>query len=210
MKSHLKVKVHSMSAEMTYIRRQEDKWKNKARYARIRQREHTTEKALASIKYAEDNFWTHRWHRIDMKYEARTAHLAHGCIKGIPYAKMEHICYGVFKGYGISEPNWGKIEAMIHRFTIDEPSPQDYIQRFAQWLAEAKVWYEGNEQRIPAATEERMRLRLARLNDAEYQALRAAANALAEGIGRAAKTTVRIKLSQSEQDMIAAFDKGET
>lgn len=28
MLSHLKVKVFTMSAEMTYIRRQEEKWKN--------------------------------------------------------------------------------------------------------------------------------------------------------------------------------------
>ncbi len=186
MKSHLKVKVHSMSAEMTYIRRQEIKWKNKARYARIRQKEHASEKTLASIKYAEDNFWSHRWYREDMKTEARTAHLAHGCIKGIPYSQMEQLCYGVFKGYGTTEPDWGKIEAMILRFTVDEPSPQDYIQRFGQWVADAKIWYEGNKKRLPAATEERTRLRLARQNDPEYKALRAARNALAEGIGRAA------------------------
>lgn len=193
MKSHLRVKVFSMTAEMTYIRRQEEKWKNKARYARIRQRVLSVqskpaeaEKAATSTKYAEDNFWSLRGHRDLMKKEARTTHLAYGCMKGIPYSQMEQLCYGVFKGYGIKEPDWGKIELMVHRFSLDEPSPQDYLQRFAQWITEAKVWYEGNEQRIRAATEERTRLRLARQNDPEYQALRAARNALAEGLGRAA------------------------
>ncbi len=210
MKSHLKVKVHSMSAEMTYIRRQEEKWKNEARYARIRQKEHASEKALASIKYAEDNFWSHRWHREDMKYEARTAHLAHGCIKGIPYSKMEQLCYGVFKGYGTTEPDWGRMEAMILRFTVDEPNPQDYIQRFGQWLADAKVWYEGNKKRIPAAADVRAARHLALRNDPEFQALKAARSALAEGIGRVSKSRTRVELSQSEQDAIVAFDKGES
>jgi len=177
-----------MSAEMTYIRRQEIKWKAKARYARQRQKENSVSAKPYPLqqKYAEDNFWTHRQHRIDMKYEARTAHLAHGCIKGIPYSKMEQLCYGVFKGYGTTEPDWGKIEAMILRFTVDEPNPQDFIQRFGQWLADAKIWYEGNKKRIPVAKEVRAARRLALQNDQEFQAIKAARNALAEGIGRAA------------------------
>src|SRR5882724_42488 len=143
MKSHLQVKVFSMAAEMSYIRRKEEQWKTRARYARQKQQQQ-------SLDYAENSFWSLRWHREDMKVEARTTHLTYGFMKGLSYEQMEHICYGVLKGYGSSEPNWKAIEAMMLRFTLDETSPQDWMQRFSQWLEAAKVWYEGNKGRIEA------------------------------------------------------------
>ena len=162
MKSYLKVKVVSLAAEMTYIRRQELKWKNKARYARQKQKQD-------AVKYAEQNFWTLNSHRYDLKYQARNAHLAYGALKGVRYAEMEPICYGVFKGYGSIEPAWGKIEDMVARFSKDEPNPQEAMQRFAEWLSYAKAWYEGNKERIPAVKERLAAERLARANDQEYQ-----------------------------------------
>lgn len=141
MKSHLKVKVYSLMTEMTYIRRQEEKWKTKARIARQRQKEN-------SVEYAESNFWTNHWHRHGLKGDARVAHLAYGCMRGVSYARMENICYGPLKGMGGSEPNWTKIEATVERFSRDEPQPQNYMQAYAEWLADAKKWYEGNRDRI--------------------------------------------------------------
>ena len=141
MKSHLKVKVFSLAAEMTYIRRQEEKWKTRARLARQKQIDHR-------VDYATLNFWTNRWHRVALKTEARHAHLAYGCMKGVPYSKMEVMCYGPLKGYGSTEPHWKTIEDMVDRFSRDEPNKPDIMQRFAEWLADAKVWYEGNERRI--------------------------------------------------------------
>jgi hypothetical protein len=149
MKSHLKVKVVSMSMEMTYIRRQEGKWKSRARYARQKQKHD-------SILYAERNFWSHHWHRHELKTEARSAHLAYGYMKGRSYSQMENVCYGPLKGYGSSEPNWEAIEAMVERFTMDETHPQTWMQVFAEWLDEAKKWYEGNPDRI-----KEMKVRLA-------------------------------------------------
>ncbi len=167
MKSHLKVKVVSLAAEMTYIRRQELKWKNKARYARQKQKQE-------AVKYAEDNFWSLRHHRsMVLKYQIRTSHLAYGAMKGVPYSKMEPICYGVFKGQGAGEPYWSKIEAEIERFSKDEPNPQEIMQRFAEWLSDAKAWYEGNKERIPAMKERLAAERLARANDPKYQAIKA-------------------------------------
>lgn len=143
MKSHLQVKVYSMSAEMSYIRRKEEQWKNRARYARQKQKQQ-------SIDYAEKAFWSLRCHRMVMKSEARNTHLAYGFMKGRSYEQMEHICYGQLKGYGSSEPDWKAIETMIQRFSKDEPYPQNWMQQFTQWLEAAKVWYEGNKQRIEA------------------------------------------------------------
>ena len=149
MKSHLKVKVVSLSSEMMYIRKQEARWKNKARYARKRVQVTSDPKVL----YAEQNFWSLNRHRYDLKVEARLTHLSYGFLKGIPYSVMEPICYGVLPGYGSYEPNWKGIEGTVERFSKDEPDPQGTMQRFAEWLADAKVWYEGNKERIPAMWE---------------------------------------------------------
>lgn len=146
MRSHLKVKVFALAAEMTYIRRQEQKWKDRARFARQKQKSN-------SVEYAEKNFWSQRSHRSGLKLEARNTHLAYGYMKGVPYAKMEHVCYGPLKGWGSSEPNWAAIEAMVERFSKDEDNPQDAMQKFAEWLAEAKTWYEGNLDRIKEINE---------------------------------------------------------
>jgi hypothetical protein len=160
MLSHLKVKVFSLSAEMTYIRRQEEKWKTKARLARLK-RDATITKdgwnddqvnAGNKLQYAYDNFWPHRTHRYSLKVEARHAHLAYGCIKGILYSRMETICYGPLKGYGSTEPKWGTIQDMVERFAKDEPNKREIMQRAEEWVAEAITWYEGNPSRIEAAT----------------------------------------------------------
>lgn len=166
MRSHLKVKVFSLSAEMTYIRKQELKWKNKARIARQRQKE-------TAVQYAENNFWSLRSHRTGLKAEARTTHLAYGFLKGIPYSKMEHICYGSFKGLGSSEPAWVAIGSMVGRFTGDEHDYREMMQRFGEWLSDAQKWYEGNPERIIQALDEREAARQALLKDADHQAARA-------------------------------------
>src|SRR5258708_389257 len=176
MRSHLKVKVFTLAAEMTYIRRQEEKWKNKARYAR--QRQHATAdltaqaKAISSQAYAENAFWSHRDHRYDLKTDARSTHLAYGCMRGVPYAQMEVMCYGALKGYGSSEPDWKSIESMVERFSNDETTPQDFMQSHAQWLEAAKVWFDGNPERIKAWQEARTQLHQARLADPKYQEYR--------------------------------------
>lgn len=139
MRSHLKVKVFTLSAEMTYIHRQEIKWKKRAKYAR--------EKFGSALK-AETQLWSHRDHRYGLKTDARICHLAYGCLRGIPYSAMENICYGPLKGFGGSEPDWEAVETTVERFTKDEGSTQDTMQKFAEWLADAQRWYEGNPKRI--------------------------------------------------------------
>lgn len=173
MRSHLKVKVFALAAEMTYIRRQEEKWKIKARLAR--QKQHATAdlsaqaKAISSQAYAENAFWSHRHHRYDLKEDARSSHLAYGCMRNIPYSQMEIMCYGPLKGYGSSEPDWKSIESMIERFSKDETAPQDFMQAYAQWVEAAKVWYEGNTERIKAWQAQRLLDHQGKLADPVYQ-----------------------------------------
>lgn len=162
MKSHLKVKVFSLSTEMTYIRRQEEKWKNKARNARKKQKD-------LAVNYCEANFWSQRGHRDKLKIEARTTHLAYGCMRGTPYFSMEKICYGPLKGHGGYEPYWNNIMDMVERFSKDEPNAQEIMQRAAEWLAEAKVWYEGNEKRIEEVVEHKAAIKASLWYQAEQK-----------------------------------------
>jgi len=172
MKSHLKVKVVSLSMEMTYIRKQEQKWKERARMARLKQKEQ-------SVSYAEKNFWSNRWHRIDLKDEVRNSHLAYGAMRGVPYSKMETICYAPLEGYNRYAPKWDKITAMVERFATGEPNVQEIMQRYSEWLADAQKWYEGNPERIEEMKKANEEARQLRLNDVEYQAARASEKAKA-------------------------------
>jgi hypothetical protein len=189
MKSHLKVKVVSISHEMRYIRRQEEKWKNKARIAR--QKLTKMEKEAGVTTYHEKNFWSLRDHRNVMKKEARTTHLAYGFMLGRSYAQMEYICYGQVKGFGSCEPWWSKIEAMVERFSKDETDPQGFMQRYAEWLAEAKIWYEGNTMRIAEAMTVRDANRQYLADNKEYQENLKAFRAEQERLGRMAHDLVK-------------------
>lgn len=173
MKSHLKVKVFALAAEMTYIRRQEEKWKTRAKYNRQRQKVLSDptkiKKAVSSLSYAERAFWSHRDHRDSLKTDARSSHLAYGCLRGVPYSRMEGMCYGPLKGYGSSEPDWKHIESMVEKFSKDEDSPQLFMQSFSEWLEAAKVWYEANPERIKNWQAQRKLDYQAKLADPVYQ-----------------------------------------
>jgi len=173
MRSHLKVKVFTLAAEMTYIRRQEKKWKTKAKLARQRQRATADllaqAKAISSQAYAENVFWSHRHHRYGLKEDARSSHLAYGCMQGVRYSQMESMCYGPLKGYGSSEPDWKSIESMVERFSKDETTPQEWMQKYAEWFAAAKVWYDGNTERIKAWQAQRLHDHQGKLADPVYQ-----------------------------------------
>ncbi len=188
MKSHLQNKVYTLAAEMTHIRRKEDKWKNKARWARQKMKglDPCPTELLPPLRYAEDNFWSLRIHRMELKPDARWTHLAWGAMRNVPYAKMEPICYGVFKGYGVRKPDWDRIQAMVAKFGGDEPNMQEIMQRFAEWLADAKVWYEGNKLRIPALIADRAADKVQKANDPVYQQAKLEAHMVAMALGKAA------------------------
>jgi len=90
-------------------------------------------------------------------------------MRGVAYSQMEVMCYGPLKGYGSSEPDWKSIESMIERFSKDETAPQEWMQKYAEWFAAAKVWYEGNTERIKAWQAQCTQIHQARLADPEYQ-----------------------------------------
>jgi hypothetical protein len=185
MRSHLQVKVGSLADEMKRIHRLEIKWKARGKAARQRQKQQADEKTANSILYAEKNFWSLRLHRKDLKFEARTSHLAYGFMRGRAYSEMEYIAYG--KERGRIPPDWDDIAAMVERFTKDETSDQrDVQQKFAEWLAAAKAWYDGNPDRIEVVKGVRKDMANARIADAEYQAKREAQSRFAREAGIAA------------------------
>lgn len=174
MKSHLKVKVVSMSAEMTYIRRQEEKWKVKAKLAKakaefLNQELDKATKYVDKAGYAAVNFWTLRYHRKELKREIRSSHLAYGCMKGTPYSAMEQICYGPLKGYNTEEPNWTSIIETVERFSKDEPNKTEIMQRASQWMSDAQTWYEGNSARIAKIRDQRIIAYSKMVHDEAYQ-----------------------------------------
>lgn len=203
MKSHLKVKLYTLTTEMSYIRRQEEKWKNKARLARQKE-------ARDRVTYAEQNFWSQRWHRKDLKTVARTTHLAYGAMKGIPYSSMEYICYGAwnlmddpaasyYKGYNREKPDWNSIAETVERFSRDEPNKVEIMQRFGEWLADAKAWYEGNPARIMEFnSEEAMATRAAIASERK-----AARKALREAVMLVAETGGGVKIYSDKTDVDA-------
>jgi hypothetical protein len=177
MKCHLQVKVATLAAEMSYIHRKEIKWKERARHARLKA---DRDKTL----YAEEAFWSMRYHRKDLKSEARWSHLAYGFMRGRSYPEMEFISYGGIKGYNREVPNWERIEEIVVKFSKDEPDPGGIMQKFGEWLAAAKVWFDANPQRIEDAKKERGALAARRRNDPAHQAALKTTREEAEKFGR--------------------------
>lgn len=115
---HLKVKIKSLAAEAKIIRAEEGKAKSDA---------------------LRTSLLTHRTkHLRDI---ARTNLLAYGCVRGIPYKKIE--------GKTATEPDWDDIKSIVDRFGVVwdhvRESYDDYMKRkkqheevVAAWFVEAK------------------------------------------------------------------------
>jgi len=121
MLSHLQVKVWNLAQEAHYIRSKEKKWKDRARAARAKAKD---------PKFSEDNFWSMRNHRMELRVESRCSQLAYGFLRGRKYHQMEDVAY--------SAPDWSRIENIAKRFSQDDP--RLVIQSFAEWKDEAAVF----------------------------------------------------------------------
>jgi hypothetical protein len=113
---HLKVKVKSLAAEARIIRAEERK----------------AEPVLQG---------TLHFHRIGpLKATSRETQLAYGCLRGVPYAKMESSTF--------TEPDWDSIKAMAQRFcwVYNSASPRETWKKkeaaevaIEEWLVAAKA-----------------------------------------------------------------------
>jgi hypothetical protein len=92
-REQLRVKVKSLAAEAAFIRREEQK-----QYAHA--------KHLKQPPILGDELRNHR--RLVVRPEARSAHLAYGLIRGIPYEKME--------AKVSVPPNWTQVRRLCEKF----------------------------------------------------------------------------------------------
>jgi hypothetical protein len=129
MKSYLKVKVCTLAAESKSIKIQERRWKKRAARARAKSRD---------TKFAEDNFFGLRGHRVGkhgVRAESRDSNLAYGFLCNRAYATMELFAY--------TKPDWANIEKMVKKFGDDPVAPdaRDIMQRFSGWKHDAEIHF---------------------------------------------------------------------
>jgi hypothetical protein len=146
MKAYLKIKIKSLAAEATMIRREERKH-NPGHRARVQARrlleyktkiDHPGELANMDVRrsrafrllknkpteHAMKAFWGLRHHRTwDVRNEARSSHVAYGFLRGLPYSRIE--------GSAKTSPDWSRVEALIRKYGEDDI--RDRMQRFAEW-----------------------------------------------------------------------------
>lgn len=147
---YLKVKIKSLAAEARVIRTEENKALSRARAFKGKYRKrhdvesHKPEKpawVLRFEKYGEaketseteyEKFWGLKRHRINVvRKEARDSHIAYGFLRGREYQNIEQSRY--------IDPDWKNIERIVLRFNSGDIEEQVILQRFAEWLENAKA-----------------------------------------------------------------------
>ncbi len=147
-KTFLKMKVVSLSAEITIIRVEEIKWRDKGRRSRLG----ALMKSDKNIRWGKKKY--RRWvggpgsavckkptrsfdhtgadilradlcgHRLKLKEEARAAFLAYGFLRGRPYNAVENKTKNA--------PQWDRVIKNILRFSREDE--RVLAQRFAEWI----------------------------------------------------------------------------
>lgn len=84
MQAYLKIKIKSLAAESTLIRKDELKYRNRARAARLKQIDTSR---LEEIRYG---LYHHRTR--DVRMESRASNLAYGYLRGLAYKSIEKTC----------------------------------------------------------------------------------------------------------------------
>ena len=77
-----------------------------------------------SYEDCRNHFWGLRGHREGLRKQTRTAHLAHGFIRGRSYREMEYACW--------VEPDWKAVEDTVIKFSNTDE--RETRQKFAEWL----------------------------------------------------------------------------
>lgn len=97
MKTYLKIKIMSLAAEASIIRREEKKWPRE-RDIPMDQRTDPKQQDRWKIRLS---LATHR--RFDVRTESRCALLAYGYLRGRPYRRIEAKCYNLPDAYRIRD-----------------------------------------------------------------------------------------------------------
>lgn len=137
MQTYLKIKIKSLAAEATMIRR-EERNHNIGHRGRVRirrqlaratdltpgQRARLERRLSAPNETALKAFWGLRHHRTyDVRSESRASHIAYGFLRGLNYKQIE--------GTAKSSPNWSRVEDLVKKYGDDDIRVR--MQRFAEW-----------------------------------------------------------------------------
>lgn len=105
----LRVKIKNLAQEAGLIRVEE----NRALARPLRDSKNPKKRAKAPLVRDFERYLRHKHHRTGtVAYAARTNQLAYGCLRGMPYARIE--------SYTQEEPAWGEIEKIVVRFAFGE------------------------------------------------------------------------------------------
>jgi hypothetical protein len=114
-KTYLKIKLMSLAAEAKIIRRQEQKLVKRRRQLRAAGKEvPETSDVLVSL---------HNHRTLDVRSEARSAHLAYGYLRGTPYRAMEWRCEDYH------QPKWKRVLEIVNKFG----SMKHTAEALAEW-----------------------------------------------------------------------------
>jgi hypothetical protein len=121
MQVYLKVKIKSLAAEAVIIRKEENKARQASKGLKVGERKSRRQRRILNEKYPlTDELRARRekarraWfglcsHRmVEVRSEARSAQLAYGFLRGVPYRAIEAKCW--------EEPSWDRVVDIILKF----------------------------------------------------------------------------------------------
>lgn len=113
-RAKLKIKEKSLSAEQKMIRLEEKKhkWRMRALRAKNTTRTYVTDTTEL------------RQHRLELRREIRSSHIANGFLRGRTYREIENFSW--------TQPDWKRIQRLIEKYSGEEP--QVALQRLSQWM----------------------------------------------------------------------------
>jgi hypothetical protein len=129
-RAKLKIKENSLAAEQKIIRREELKHKWAMRAARGRQNVLKAQALANRSGFVEVPYETNTFslweHRMGLRKELRSTHLARCFLRNTPYASAEPFSY--------TQPDWNRIQTLVERYSGEDKGV--VTQRYAQWMQE--------------------------------------------------------------------------
>ena len=129
--THLKIKIKTLAAEASFIRKEERKALKAGRYWHYADAPRDPDKSGRAMADAYRTYESLHEHRTGIvRTVARTNLLAYGFLRGTSYAEME--------SYSKTDPDWNSIEKLAKRFGSKEDQ-----ERWASWLEVAQAHFSG-------------------------------------------------------------------
>lgn len=137
MSVYLRVKIYTLAQEARIIRKYE-----RRRTANTRAMKNSFVLAMAS---GHATAWTEQMKLNDVEREKLHNHRC-GVVR--PEARASHLVANFFRGTALKAaeaksyepPDWPKMTKMVERFRPETSTPQEILQRFAEWKDAAGEW----------------------------------------------------------------------